>query len=124
MTDEETIESMQETIKQLGEQGRRLHVSVLNAYEMNAQLASRLGRMEQQRNHSRWKYGRAKRRWREEREATARRLSFVEGLAYERARMLGLPGFPPADQKEIGQAVAQAAFSDPALIFKSEPSER
>jgi hypothetical protein len=58
-----------EELRVVKQQNEHYRIQLGAAREMNAALASKLGQMEQQRNHARWKYGRAKRKWREHREA-------------------------------------------------------
>lgn len=57
------------------------------ALEVNVHLARRLGQMEQQRNHERWKYARAKKRWREIRDQLAQSaIPFPEGNLHDRVQ--------------------------------------
>lgn len=74
--------------KNLMEQVERLLVQCHQAELMNLKLAAKLGAMEQQRNHARWKYGRAKRRWRALRQE-------LETRCGQLALKLGIPGVVP-----------------------------
>ncbi len=51
-------------------------------------MASRIGQFEQQRNHARWKLGRAKRRHRERAKKFETEIAFLQRLNFERLRTL------------------------------------
>jgi hypothetical protein len=80
MSGEDEYAELIEELRAVKQQNEHYRIQLGAAREMNASLASVLGKMEQQRNHARWKYGRAKRKWRETRKELKSHIAALQSL--------------------------------------------
>lgn len=80
MSGPDEIAEMEEELRVLKAQNADYCKQVKLLREVNADLGRSLGLMEAQRNHARWKYGRARSKWRAHREVLQAQIAHLREL--------------------------------------------